>query len=200
MKKVVILLFVSAILWLCSATAGLAVPMTLFFDNHDLDLGTASQINLNTQYQSAYGIWFQEVYRYIDDRDPFVDPYPDTYGNFGISNGFLQQNGLVSTQGRVNFLFPTPYLHFDWWTIPENALTIEAFNSVGISQGSLSALSGSGTNSLVGDISYVKFNDAGGFVQLSNIRYDSPIPEPGTLLLLGTGLLGLGAFRLRRKK
>ncbi len=28
----------------------------------------------------------------------------------------------------------------------------------------------------------------------------SPISEPGTLILLGTGLLGLGAFRFRRKK
>jgi hypothetical protein len=28
----------------------------------------------------------------------------------------------------------------------------------------------------------------------------TPIPEPGTLVLLGSGLLGLGAFRFRRKK
>jgi len=205
MKKVVILLFVSAILWLCSATAGLAVPMTLFFDNHDLDLGTNSQINVTNQYQTLYGVWFQECYRAIDSRDPWVDPYPLNGANFSIFNGTLQQNYIVAVEGRINFDYATPYVGFDWWTIGSNQLTITAYNSLGISQGSFSGLGGTGEvaySSAIfnGDISYLKFHDNGGFVSLSTLRYETPIPEPGTLMLLGTGLLGLGAFRLRRKK
>jgi hypothetical protein len=185
--------------------SGMAVPMTLFFDNNDLDLGTNSQINVTSQYQALYGIWFQECYRAIDIRDPWVDPYPLDGANFSIFNGTLQQNYIVSVEGRINFDYATPYVGFDWWTIGSNQLTITAYNSVGISQGSFTGLGGtgdvaSGSATFNGDISYLKFHDSGGFVSLSTLRYETPIPEPGTLMLLGTGLLGLGAFRFRRKK
>ncbi len=182
------------------AVSVMAVPTTLTFDNNDLNLGTASQINLSTQYLANWGLTFDSVYRYIDSRDPFADPFPFGASNFGISNGFFQQNDVAATQGRINFVNPTPYVDFDWWTIGTNGMYIEAFNSGGVSQGSFSNLNGSGTASLNGDISYILFHDGGGLVQFANLRYDSPIPEPSTLLLLGTGLLGLGAFRFRRKK
>lgn len=35
---------------------------------------------------------------------------------------------------------------------------------------------------------------------LMDYTSESPVPEPGTLFLLGSGLLGLGAFKFRRKK
>ncbi len=212
MKKACgLLVLITALFWMGSATPGLAIPMTLFFDNNDLNLGSSSQINVTNQYQALYGVWFQECYRAIDTRDPWVDPYPFTNpgpfygGNFSIFNGTLQQNTIVSVEGRINFDYATPYVGFDWWTIGDNQLTITAFNSVGISQGSFSGLGGtgsvaSGTATFNGDISYIKFHDDGGFVSLSTLRYESPIPEPGTLVLLGTGLLGLGALRFRRKK
>ena len=197
MKLKLTVVAICGLLFLAAAPAN-AVWYTMDFTNATLDLGMSSQIDITNQY-AYHGFTCNDVYRYIDVRDPWkeINIGGADYG-FGISNGFIQDNGVSGAVGYVFFNQVTDSLKFDWWTITPNRLTLDTYASDGTLLGNYSN-TGSGTQTMYGPISYFKFHDDGGFVQVANMSYDSTIPEPGTMALLGIGLLGAGLYRRRKK-
>jgi len=187
-----ILLFISAIIIGATANVALANSTTLYFDNNDVDLGNVARINITNQY-AAFGIIVTDAYRYIDNRDPFLDP---DGGYFGLSNGDVTDNSV--TIGRIDFINSTSFFTADWWTIGgTTTIIVDAYDSGGNHQGSFSG-GGNGTDTILGDIAYVTWHDSGGLVQLANISYNT-VPIPAAVWLFGSGLIGLIGIAKRKK-
>src|SRR5262245_2090382 len=146
MNRLILSLSMAAFLLVGLPLVANADPITIHFTNNEVDLGTATQINLTTQYL-GFGLLFTDVYRYIDGRDTFSHaPNQVNCQNLGISNGRIEDIGRVGATGRVDFVDPTDFITFDWWTIT-GVFQLEAFNSSGGLVGTFSG-SGQGTNTI----------------------------------------------------
>lgn len=203
MKKLITFFIIVAVMAV-NTHAAVTVDFT------QIDYSTYGSIVNLTDQLADYGVTFSDVYRYIDNRDPWLELDPDgsdtwytgDYG-FGIANGVLEGQLITITVGTVYFTNPTPYVEIDWWDIYTGQIHIIAYDSsdniVDLFDGPTTSTNDSGTVILSGSnlISYLTFNNSGGLVQIANMTF-SPIPAPGAILLggIGVGLVGW----LRRRK
>ncbi len=140
----------------------------------------------------------------------------DVYGsgNYFVGGNVSTWLGTTQGSGRIDFLNQDG----SFFTIGYSSIStfyLEAYdgsdNLLDIASGPANTVSAGGTSigyltvaSAPSDIAYILVHDGGNFFTLDNMSgdasavYSPGIPEPTTMVLLGLGLIGMGA-RLRKR-
>jgi len=110
--------------------------------------------------------------------------------------------------GNITASFNNPTNYVSVWFTTDGYFYLEAYNLGGnmITFASFESLFGNtGSNGMLQvstpgyDIAYVIMHDGGGLFTVDDFTFNVPVAEPGTILLLGCGLIGLGLAGLRKK-
>ena len=172
------------------------------------DITTSSAANIPTNYAGL--TWDSNWYVY---KDAAYQSYGNTYGSpsgeYAAYNGYGVLN-IDITGGPIKFMGAnvTSWASYNnYASFSSTTLTVTGYlggSSIGSGTTSLSPNSYNwfdpGLSSLWIDKLVFTASGNSKWFLMDDFTY-TPVPEPGTLLLLGTGLFGLGAIaRFRRKK
>jgi hypothetical protein len=166
---------------------GLAAPdTTITFDEILL---TPNQ-SVTNEY-AGLGVTFTPNLYYSPQTD-FPNITGNTLGNFGDGNTvFTYSINFLQLQDEAAFAMVS---NGSTWLFEAllNGIVVESFSEI------VNTITPNfyGFNGILFDEIRVSDSD---FMLIDNLQFSQAVPEPGTLALLGIGLLGMGAARRRKK-
>ena len=180
MKRIILAIFICTIF-----SYNLADAKTITFMEHGFTYPPMTWRSLVGNEWATEGIMLTNVYWYADPQDPFDQR--------GISPSM---HSVPSNPGIISFIRPTNSVIINWVIIYGEDITIEAYNNDHLLLDSFTqSVAGSGTITLSGSsIASLEFHDLGGTIGISTLTFSAPVPEPTTMLLLGSGLIGLAGY------